>query len=315
MSYSAIPYDDVEIRIFSQHTLSQIEINIHESIKTVDNLFGTEEIETTKTVASFIPYIGQLVSKFVGMVAGDYDSQSTLIKTIADEIRRETIVNDLNLMEAAMETIQAKIGLLNETDSDSGKLIASQMQTGLDEMINFFARPDSIFKQNVLIVAPVLIQISLIVAVLEPVAETLIPLETKTIKLSCKTLDTLVAYRPMAVAERLDKLSDHSVEVRKAPFNPKGYNTTNSLDCIKGCPESSSCMTDEYGTSDYSASSGSNANCFIGYAQHVRHLVEKVFPTKLLERTCKRESQKPTGEAIFLLIYHENYSYIVYTKY
>lgn len=218
-------------------------------------------------------------------------------------------------MEATLKTIQTKIKLLGDENSDdeNRKTVASIIHTDLDKMINLFDLQLSLFKKYPLMGAPPLIQLASLVAYFSPIAKTLIPFEAMNPEISCKMLDVLIDYRPCIVNARLRELHTEvssfksRVKVMALPYIPNGYNKTNlgEIDCKKGCKLDRSpdefCLEDKYGNSSFECRIKNGTSvCVEHYGMLIRHRVEELFPIELLNKLCsERKPKKPTGSIEF----------------
>lgn len=212
-------------------------------------------------------------------------------------------------MQATIEIIQDEATQLDGTNIDNNvirKRIASFMYSDLDRMITLFSHQYSVFKKYPLIGAPALIELALLIAIFTPIAKILVPLEVKNPQVACKTLDTLLDYRPRTVSARLEKIhSNHTLfigtlaAVRQMPYNRNGYNKTAALKCKKIDENRSFLPTDDglWDEFGYFIPFHNNLTCFSEYASYVRHRVEKMFPIQLLEMVCNDRDRKPNVPA------------------
>lgn len=205
-------------------------------------------------------------------------------------------------MEATMETIQAKIILLGDTNpsNESRRNIASNMHMEIDRMINFFDLRSSLFRKYPLIGAPPLLQLASLVAVFNTIAQIIIPLEAKNPQIACKMHDVLVDYLPRTINARLHQLHSNSsifrpiVKAMSLPYTEHGYGV--NIRCDIGCRPDVSfsfCLRDKFSAVELL---GTDPDCVIDYAALVRHHVEEMFPIDALKNQCSdREPQTPSG--------------------
>lgn len=222
-------------------------------------------------------------------------------------------------MEATLQTIQSKIKLLSDENSDdeNRKTIASIIHTEFNRMINFFALKSSLLRKYPLIGTPPLLQLAAQVAIFSPIAMNLIRLEAMNPQISCKMHDVLLDFRTRTVMARLHKLRSivwyietlrkrdkaSLINVISLPYNRNGYNLTNppivdcDLDCdLYGMDSTDACVRDEFDAGIYSGRNFGNHTCLEDYAAFVRHRVEKLFPVEILSRLCiDRKPQQLTG--------------------
>lgn len=302
-SWAGTPYDEIQFKNFDSR-IGEFESNIYVSLQTTENFFAREEVvnivDGGTVVVSFMPYIGQLawfVPVLRNTLADESDWKETFTKAIVHETQLEITENNIRIMESAMQAIHDKISLLSNEknpDYENRKTVATILHTKLDEMINFFGDRNALFVKYPLIGAPPLIQLGLLVALFTPMANTLVPEVAKSPQISCKMRDVLLRYRPRTVRARFDKFSSSNTllykmlsEVMVQPYNEYGYNSTSIMDCqpVRRSCLSSMYLMDEFNTDDYCAD-GEISNCFRGYAQLVRHRVEKLFPDKRLSSLC-----------------------------
>lgn len=224
-------------------------------------------------------------------------------------------------MEATMKTVQSKIKLLGDenTDEENRKTITSIIHTELNRMINIFSLKSSLLRKYPLIGTPPLLQLAALVAIFSPISHELIPLEAMTPQISCKMLDVLHDYRPRVVMARLHKLHGKVsamaalvgqnirraswINVMSFEFNRYGYNLTNPpfIDCNWGCDSNGmsltdACVIDRFGAEIYSGRNVGTYTCLEGYAALLRHRVEEFFPIEILNNLCiDRKPHQRTG--------------------
>lgn len=318
---AAIPFDHVNINLFDNNQTHSLESFLSISLKSTENIFASKNIVNfimnteTITLNSLIPFVGHLGGLSLALknlLANDGDWMKSFVRTIANESRTNLALNDIHWMQAAIGIIQKEVPDLDGTNSEHNilrKRIASSIYSDFDKMINLFAHQYSIFKNYPLIGAPVLIELSLLIAIFTPIAKVLVPLDVKNPQIACKTLNTLIDYRPLTVSARLDKIHSNNTlfvrtlaAVRQWPYNSNGYNKSVALECQKidgnrSFPpgHSGNGLWDEFG---YQIPYHYNQTCFREYASYVRHRVEELFPIQLLEKVCNyRRSNVPAGKA------------------
>lgn len=190
----------------------------------------------------------------------------------------------------------------------------------LNSMINFFGDRNALFVKYPLIGVPPLIQLGLLVAFFTPMANTLVPEVAKSPQISCKMRDVLLWYRPCTVRARLDKLSSSNTliykvlsEVMVQPYNEYGYNLTSIMDCepVRRPCFSSMYLMDKFNTDHYCAN-WEISNCFRGYAELVRHQIEKLFPVKRLNALCVGPKQKEKAGTYNLNLFAKKYLITVF---
>lgn len=202
--WASVPYEDVKLNIFDKNP-HDFETRVFESMQITKNLYANEEAEAVAdgiaSVVSVIPVIGS-IGKVIPLIRSTLAEQSdwrdSFARTIADETKREIAESEIRWMDATMETINEKFILLSENNPDisNRKTVASIIHTDLNKMINFFALRTSLFKKYSLIGTPPLLELASLVALFSPVAQTLIPLESKNPQIACKMLDVLLDFRP-----------------------------------------------------------------------------------------------------------------------
>lgn len=168
----------------------------------------------------------------------------------------------------------------------------------LQTIANEFTRRASSFRKYPLVGAPVLIELGLIAAFFDPLAKEIVSGKANFQNISCAYRDGLVDLLPFVLEARFEKVNaaiEHKTRVRSEAFNAKGYNGSLYLNCEKHCG-GDNCLIDEFGTEKFS--SRDTPYCEIGYLQHVRHLVENMFPLDRLNETCQRPLKQPTGNIV-----------------
>lgn len=317
-----IPFDQVKFNIFDNNQTHLIESLVSNSLKSTEQFFADKNIASiitntgTSTPSSVIPFVGQLRSLTLALrnlLAKDGNWMKSFAQSIAIESRSDLLaLEDVHWMQTAIEIIQDEVTHLDGTNIDYNiirKRIASFIYSDLDKMILLFAHQYSVFKKYPLIGAPALIELALLVAIFTPIAKILVPLEVKNPQIACKTLDTLLDFRPRTVSARLDKIHSNNTlfvstlaAIRQIPYNPNGYNKSIALECQKigenrSFSPSTNGLWDEFG---YFIPFRNNLTCFSDYASYVRHRVERMFPIQLLERVCNEKKRSaPTGKTFF----------------
>lgn len=229
-------------------------------------------------------------------------------KTNQDQM--DFLLNEVKSLKQKTSSLQ------NQLDAKTGADPTTVLHVFFNDYINLFAQQTGDFRLKYpLLGAPVIIELSLMLAVFEPLAMQLNENFMSNLKLSCKLRDVLKNFVPFVVAARLEATSanfTNRIRVRNAKFNRNGYNKTSFLPCPKfPCTTllkdidddlfNKLCFFDKMSKTEYVRFEdylGDKHDCEIGYAQHVRHLVEKMFqqPIDLLAQQCKRPRGKPTGE-------------------
>lgn len=306
------PYSDLKINIFNKN--NQIQTNFYDAIKEIEEKFDEQKfeeeikdtLETAATVAGRIPFVGEifnLLSDVINLAAGDEDWKSEVKDMIRKEIETQNPIIEIDDVLKEFRRTQGWMDIiksLNKTNDNYAHHVVS-IYKNLQAMIDVFSDFGSVSHQKPypLVGAQVLIALSLAIAAFEPIAVEQMPTETKLLTLPCQAYDLLIDYRKYAVDARLDKLSgippENLVDVKNAPYNPEGYPPMGTSDTCKHNDKINYyCVGDQFGTT-YCNIEG---YCHIGYAQHVRHQVEKMFPVEQLKQACQKEwpEREPTGK-------------------
>lgn len=318
-----IPFDDVRANSFTAQNGMTIETNIAESMEMTKNIFASGVFKKILAAGITITRIGRqtvvaglkivpIVNKLMKVtralthiLASETEWPGTFEQEMDKRIR-EIITNErINSMKSTLGTITSLIETLEDSPAEKTETTTVNilLVSLLDTMLNQFDQYNSLFKRFALVGAPILIELSLMVAIFEPIAKTIIPNKIGRFKLSCKARDLLFDYRPFVLSNRLEKLNtnlEHMVSVKNAPYNSKGYSTTNTLLCEEECSEKRGkrglCLADEFGTKKYSVNSNNAlTKCLIGYGQHIRHLLEETFPFEELDTICGKKAKEPSG--------------------
>lgn len=311
-----IPYDDVELNLFSKQT-RVFELNVLQSTQIAKSFFDRDDVSIAIAIGTigleFVPYIGRfarLIPLMRDTVGDRSEWRTQFTKAIADEKMNAITESENRWMEATMLTIQSKIKLLGEDNPDleNRKTIASIIHTDFDKMINLFDLKSSLFRKYPLLGAPPLIQLATLITIFNPIANALIPFEANNSPISCKMLDVLLDYRPIVVNARLHKIYTEMatfqsiVDVMSLPYNPNGYNDTNPgvIDCEIGCTNRILpvliCLKDKFGKEQF-LMEREDPECLLDYAKLIRYRIEELFPVELLNNMCgNREPRQPTGE-------------------
>lgn len=212
-----------------------------------------------------------------------------------------------------MGTIQSKVNLLGDINpsNESRRNIATNMHIELDRMVNLFDLKSSLFRKYPLIGAAPVIQLASLIAVFNPIAKVLIPLEAANPQLACKMHDVLVDYLPRTINARLHQLRSNAsifrsvVKAMSLPYSEHGYGV--AIRCDIGCRPDVSfsfCLKDEFSAVDLL---GTDPICVIDYAALVRHHVEGMFPIDVLKNQCiDREPRTASGNTFQCTLVVEN---------
>lgn len=310
LSSAELLSNEINVNIFDSRP-RDFERHVLESSKILKSFINRDDVSLAITAGtaliSFSPFYIAKFHKLVPLVrqilADRSDWRDAFTKAIADETMRGVVESEVRWMEATMETIQSKIKLLGDENPSYGsrRNIASNMHSELDRMINFFDLKSSLFRKYPLIGAPPLIQLASLVAIFEPIAKALIPLEAMNPQISCKMHDILTDYLPRTINSRLHQLHANAsifrsvVKAMSLPYQTHGYGFV--IKCDKGCQPDVSfsfCLRDNFNTDELFAT---DPVCIIDYAALVRHRVEELFPIDVLKNQCTdRKPQVPTGD-------------------
>lgn len=290
--------------------------------------------KSVKSAAKLLPFAG-LVLDIAEGVDGMLSDESDFMKTWADEFMTKIMSkvderdhrNQVLSIGFVLETIRLDVGFINQTiqciadkfeeehpnqeytgslgdDLDKyEKICRTQGISGntvdilrdLQTIANAFTKINSPFRQYPLVGAPVLIELGLIAAFLDPLAREIVPGRAYFQNISCTYRNGLVDLIPYVLEARFEKVNaalDKKTRVRSEAFNAKGYNGSLSMTCEKNC-QGDNCLTDAFGTEKFS--SLEKPYCEVGYLEHVRHLVENMFPIDRLNETCAQPLKQPTG--------------------
>lgn len=309
LTCAEIPVSDIQISVFDSQP-TNFENAVMHVMNQTRTFYAKHNVSSLlDIVASYVPYVGEL-TKTVTELRDTMVEQSTwrnrFTKAITDQTLREIAENEIHRIRSTMQTVETKVKILNENNPDlsNRKTIASILHTELDKLINFFDLKTSLFRKYPLIGAPPLIQLASSIAIFSPIANALIPLEAMHPQLSCKMRDILLDYRPRTVNARLQQLHSDltlfevKMDVMSMPYNQNGYLPTDSdlIDCVLGCKALNEmdvtefCFEDRFGVQNYQDSD--RKNCIKDYASMIRHRVEQLFPTDLLDEVCDDSQSK-----------------------
>lgn len=329
LNSASISYDDIPTRIFASEPRA-FEYRVSAATQSVKVFFSRHDISIAVVsgviAARFLPYIGKftkLVPKMCEMVAEQSDWRTQFTKAIVEETMRGIGESEVRHIEATMQTIQSKIMLLSDqnTDAENRKTVASIIHTELNRIVNLFELKSSLFRKYPLVGAPPLIHLASLVAMFTPVAQALIPMEAMNPQIACKMHDLLLDYRIRTVMARLHKLHaqvsafesmvnwtyrpSSLIAVMAMPYNKYGYNSTNPpvINCGWGCDRDEmevmeTCVMDKFSKHAFYGPSFGNDTCLKEYGALLRFRVEELFPVEELGSLCTEEKpKKPTGES------------------
>lgn len=301
----------IQTNIFDNQP-SEFENNVVKASRIVRSFFARDDVTLALAMGSValehIPFIKQF-SKLIPLIRetlrdeSDNGWRDKFTKAIAHETMRIVAESESQWLEATLQTIQEKIGLLSERNPDleNRKTIASIIHMELDKMINSFDLKSSLFRKYPLLGAPPLIQLSSLVAIFSQIARVLIPYEAKNQQISCKLYNTLIDYRTLTVHARLYRLCMQDSMYRSLDdLNENGdYNDTSNPFVIDlALNETTSTeldITDKLLSSNVTELIDDQKPACTA-APIVRQCVAELFPIDLFNHLCnERKCKKPTG--------------------
>lgn len=143
---------------------------------------------------------------------------------------------------------------------------------------------NSTLRQYPLLAAPVLIELSSIVFLFEPLAIELMEGSAKNMKLSCLYREALIDNLPFVLEARFRKVDtnlNYMATVRNKPYT---YRPVLEQQYCYICTPGPSCMVDEFGKKGKGIYK--TKPCEIAYLGYLRHLVENMFPIDVMNKTC-----------------------------
>lgn len=325
---ASISYDDIQTSIFASGP-RDFEYRVSASTENVKVFLNRNDVSVALVsgvvAARFTPYIGKfikLVPMMCEMIVEQSDWRKLFTKAIVEETMREVGESEVRFIEATLQTIQSKIKLLGDenTDDENRKTVASIIHTELNRIVNLFELKSSLFRKYPLVGAPPLIHLASLIAAYTPIAHQVIPLEAMNPQMACKMHHLLLDYRIRTVMARLHKLHaqisifeslikwtyrpSSLIAVMAMPYNKYGYNSTNpsSINCGWGCNPvemgvMEACIRDKFSKDTFFGRNIGNDTCLKEYAALLRHRVEGLFPVEELEGLCTRQkTTRPTGE-------------------
>lgn len=179
-SHATIRFDKVKTNIFDRLDRN-FEQDVNLAMRETKDFFGRDDVLLGLAVglvvameyAPFIQKFIQIAPLFRDTMESNSDWSATFANTISNQTTHQILEGDIRGMTTAMETVQAKIPLLNASnaDKDNQKTVASIIHTELDRMINFFKAKDSLFRKYPLVAGPPLLQLASLVAIFSPLGK------------------------------------------------------------------------------------------------------------------------------------------------
>lgn len=310
-AWADVPFESVKFQIFEKHP-TDFETSTSESVKSVEEFFMSDAVESVSrgdgSITDFVPYLEQLNALFKvneRLLKPDGDCMNS----IDERAKREVSHMHFYLMDSVMPSIRYKISRLdaqNQPNAAIRKANAKYIQTHLQTILNYFDQNDGIFIKHPLIAAPLLINLALIIAVFTPIANNLLPAETKHMQLACNAKVLLEDYRARSVFQRANRLNSRDLYYKEMaavltrPYNQAGYDDSHGiLHCSLGCTDFGTndkkfCLVDMFGQERYKIIQN---DCISEYVGLLRHRTEKMFPVELLDKECiNRAPRTLTGK-------------------
>lgn len=336
-----IPWKDVPVTIFSKDK-TNLENNLFSSMQqnikggTAD-LHGRIIVGTIGAIAGAIPIAGgfvQFLLSFADMLSTGSDWQRSLSQTIVETVDVKTAQDKASELVAKIHSIHSSLIVPNVKNKD---MIVWDTRKDLDYMMNMFEPHDSIFKKYHSIGAPILINLSKMIAQFSP--------EINDPYISCKMRRILIEYRTRTLDARLDKITFRLLPVgdpkdRKPPY--WDYNIYQQYDMVfvrahVMALKYTKSIKDKFGESklwacentdrienysqDYWKKISSlyhasyelndefggyhvlprNIHCAVEYYTYIRYLIEEMFNIESYDNFCgNRDPQIPTGNHDFI---------------
>lgn len=237
-------------------------------------------------------------------------------------INKAVTVKDEYFAELDRDTIQHPGNCINNlwrrqeyiNNKTFTPIVAGSLYTTFRTYVTSFTNRESTKRQHPSIALPSLIEMSFVVSIFEPVLIELFGNDAQ--KLSCVTRNAIYNFLPFVLEDRLNKLKDvnqvNMIKVRNAPYNQSGYNTSEVMYCW---PESKNIWVSAFKPTIIELQNmmifedtatnekyiyqviGDGTSCEIGYAQHLRRSIEKMFeiPFEIADQMCNR-SVDTTGK-------------------
>lgn len=300
-----ISCDAIHTNIFDDQP-SDFENNVVEASRIVKDFFARDDVTLALAAGSValegIPFIKQF-SKLIPLIRDTLRDESgwreKFTRAIAREAMRVIAESESQWLEATLQTLQEKIGLLSERNPDleNRKTIASIIHTELDKMINLFDSKSSLFRKYPLLGAPPLIQLSTLVAIFSQIAFVLIPYEAKHQQLTCKMYNTLIDYRTLTIHARLYRLCKQDPMYRALEELNENGTSPFVIDLLLNETMSieSDAADEPLNNSTAELIDPDKPACMA--APIVRQCVAELFPNDLFNHLCfDRKCKKPTGK-------------------
>lgn len=299
---------DIKVTIFGSN-LTNFERNVIESTKILKSFVESEDVAVVVThgavALSYLPFNIAKFYKFVPLIrqilADRSDWRDAFTKAISNETMHAVTENQINWLEATLQTLQSKIKTVGDDNLSfqNRRNIASNMHTELDRIVNFVDLESSLFRKYPLLGAPLIIQLAPLVAFFNPIAGALIGSEAMNPQISCKMHDILADYLPRTLNARLHQLHSEVsifreiITVLNLPYEANGYGVP--IQCAIGCQKRKPiCLKDKFSTLELFST---ESKCTIDYGALLRHRIEALFPIDLLKKQCT-EPQTPSGKPL-----------------
>lgn len=321
------PFNELDVNIIDDRS-GMFESIIRESLTTTKLFFARNQekyaaIEFGR-VPSYVPFVEQAVALLPVLqsaLANESDWRVTLLREIPNQTQRAIAQNDMREIGALMRAIAQNVrNLSSATDftSESKTTIVHSIHDDLDNIVNKFARTQSVFRKYPLIAVSPLFALSSLISVFDPIENALVPSLRRRSVISCKFNEILLEYRALIVQSRLSKIvvfdaiddiygiSAKVVSVFRRPYNEYGYNQTNSggVACDRGCKKRIGelntldfCVRDIDGKEYFAGIIDSFEPCVYDYIGVVRFRVEQAIkdPIELTSNSCIIESRLRTN--------------------
>lgn len=311
-----IPLEKMNISVFGEISIP-FETRITESLKTTQKFFAREEVKVSTDVAAVLlsaePDVGFLAGLLPivrDLLAYESDWRTSFANAINDEAKRLIVKNEIDKIVAALTTCEKYIDLMvNRSD------VVTNLHMKFDEIINLLNTQDTFLLEHPLLTLPVLMTLSSIIAVYQPIQHSRDPELTNISHLSCAMKTVLLKYRPRAIHARLMRTNVDNYETRpilydvlQSAYNGetyvKEYLFVGEVDCRRNFQEHDFKIRDKVSNEEFFSDERTLNSCVRSYMVALRFQVERLFPIDIISLTCPEEKHqvlwRKTGNIICL---------------
>lgn len=249
-SWADIPYKDVKLQVFDTQP-RDFEKALSGSLEATKKFWADESVQqvikTGTPIEHFLPF-GEALATIVGAITDllkeESEWKAILAKAMETDEDKEIIFNQIEWFASKMKSMKQNLPLMdkeNEAGSQTRLPYALSAYHDIYKMLDQYHSRLMVFRKYPMATAPLLINLSLLITVLMPLINEIIPSAAKRLPIACNALDAMEMYRSLTVYDRLQKVNLKYLRYMEVMTAMDSIDTvgvkSHTLSCQRGCTE------------------------------------------------------------------------------